>query len=55
MEKIQEFLLARLDRDSDEKQKKRAIDALIRRGHSYGVIKKAMESLSFEAEDVFED
>ena len=55
MEKIQEFLLARLDRDSDEKQKKRAIDALIRRGHSYGVIKKAMESLSFKAEDVFED
>ena len=55
MEKIQEFLLARLDRDSDEKQKKRAIDALIRRGHSYGTIKKALESLSFETEDMFED
>ena len=54
-EKIQDFLRARLYADSDEKQKKRAIDALIRRGHSYGVIKKAMESLSFEAEDVFED
>ena len=54
-EKIQDFLRSRLDADSDEKQKKRAIDALIRRGHSYGAIKKAMESLSFETEDVFED
>ena len=54
-EKIQEFLRARLDTDSDEKQKKRAIDALIRRGHSYGVIKKAMDALSFDSEDVFED
>ena len=54
-EKIQEFLRSRLDADSDEKQKKRAIDALIRRGHSYGAIKKALESLSFETEDLFED
>lgn len=54
-EKIVDFLRSRLDADSDEKQKKRAIDALIRRGHSYGAIKKAMESLSFETEDVFED
>ena len=54
-EKIQEFLRARLDTDSGEKQKKRAIDALIRRGHSYGVIKKAMDALSFDSEDVFED
>ena len=53
--KIQDFLRARLDADSDEKQKKRAIDALIRRGHSYGTIKKAMDALSFETEDVFED
>ena len=54
-EKIQDFLRARLYADSDEKQKKRAIDALIRRGHSYGAIKKAMDALSFETEDVFED
>ena len=54
-EKIQDFLRSRLDADSDEKQKKRAIDALIRRGHSYGTIKKAMDALSFETEDVFED
>ena len=54
-EKILDFLRSRLDADSDEKQKKRAIDALIRRGHSYGTIKKAMDALSFETEDVFED
>ena len=54
-EKIQDFLRSRLDGDSDEKQKKRAIDALIRRGHSYGVIKKALEELSFDCEDVFEE
>ena len=54
-EKIVDFLRSRLDADSDEKQKKRAIDALIRRGHSYGTIKKALESLSFETEDMFED
>ena len=54
-DRIQEFLRSRLDGDSDEKQRKRAIDALIRRGHSYGAIKKALESLSFEVEDLFED
>ncbi|MGM9659246.1 MAG: regulatory protein RecX [Faecousia sp.] len=54
-EKIQAFLRSRLDADSDEKQVKRAIDALIRRGHSYGTIKKALEELSFDCEDVFED
>lgn len=54
-EKIQAYLRSRLDADSDEKQVKRAVDALIRRGHSYGKIKKALEALSFECEDVFED
>ena len=54
-EKILDSLRSRLDADSDEKQKKRAIDALIRRGHSYGTIKKALNALSFDTEDVFED
>lgn len=54
-ERIQDFLRSRLDGDSDEKEKKRAIDALIRRGHSYGTIKKALEELSFDCEDVFEE
>ena len=54
-EKIQAFLRSRLDGDSDEKQIKRAVDALIRRGHSYGTIKRALSELSFDSEDIFED
>ena len=54
MERIESFLRSRLDPDSDEKQKKKAIDALIRKGHSYGVIRQALNQLSFDSED-FED
>lgn len=54
LEKIERFLRSRLDEDSDEKQKKKAIDALIRRGHSYGVIRQALNQLSFDS-DNFED
>lgn len=53
--KIEQFLRARLDGDSDEKQIKRAIDALLRRGHSYGTVKRVLNTLSFDCEDVFED
>ena len=55
LEKIEGFLRARLDADSDEKDKKKAIDALIRRGHSYGRIREALNNLSFDSEDYFED
>ena len=54
LDRIEAFLRSRLDEDSDEKQKKKAIDALIRRGHSYGVIRQALNQLSFDSED-FED
>lgn len=53
--KIEQFLRARLDGDSDEKQIKRAMDALLRRGHSYGTVKRVLNTLSFDCEDVFED
>lgn len=55
LEKIEAFLRSRLDADSDEKQKKKAIDALLRRGHSYGRIREALNNLSFDSEDYFED
>ena len=55
LDKIESFLRSRLDADSDEKQKKKAIDALIRRGHSYGKIRQALYNLSFDSEDYFED
>ena len=54
-EKIESFLRSRLDADSDEKQKKKAIDALLRRGHSYGIIRQVLSELSFDTEDYFED
>ncbi len=54
-DKITAFLHSRLDADSDEKQIKRAIDALLRRGHSYGAIRQALNNLSFESEDFLED
>lgn len=54
-EKITAFLKSRLDADSDEKQVKRAVDALIRRGHSYGTIRRALDALSFDTEDFQEE
>ena len=54
-EKITAFLKSRLDADSDEKQVRRAVDALIRRGHSYGIIRRAMDALSFDTEDFQEE
>lgn len=54
-EKITAFLKSRLDADSDEKQVRRAVDALIRRGHSYGTIRCALDALSFDTEDFQEE
>ena len=50
-EKITAFLKSRLDADSDEKQVRRVVDALIRRGHNYGTIRRALDALSFDTED----
>jgi len=55
MEKISSFLRARLDEDSDEKQIKKTIDALLRRGHSYRTIRQALNELSFDSEEPYED
>ena len=55
LEKIEAFLRSRLDPDSDRKEVKKAIDALLRRGHSYGKIRQVLNSLSFQSEDIFED
>ena len=53
--KITAFLKSRLDADSDEKQVRRAVDALIRRGHNYGAIRRALDALSFDTEDFQEE
>lgn len=54
-EKIEAFLRSRLERGADEKQVKRAIDALLRRGHSYGSIRRVLNDLSLEQEDFLEE
>lgn len=54
-EKITAFLQSRLDADSDEKAVRRAIDALLRRGHSYGTIRRVLDSLSFNTDDFQEE
>ena len=54
-DRIESFLRSRLDADSDQKQIKKAIDALIRRGHSYGDIRRVLSDLSFDTEDYIED
>ena len=54
-EKIEQFLRSRLDSQSDRRQVKRAVDALIRRGHSYGSIRKVLSDMQLETEDFLED
>ncbi len=54
-DRIESFLRSRLDSDSDDRQVKKAIDALLRRGHSYGTIRAVLNTLSFDSEDYFED
>lgn len=55
MEAIVAFLRARLKGETDDRQVRRATDALLRRGHSYGEIRKALEILSVDAENFSED
>ena len=55
-EKMVEFLRSRLDDSRDEKQLRRAMDALLRRGHSYQQIRKALNELAEDAdfqEDIY--
>ena len=55
MDKILAFLRSRLDEDSDEKQVKKAIDALLRRGHNYGKIREGLNRLALDTEDFLEE
>ena len=54
-EYILEYLRSRLDDTSDQKQVKKAIDALLRRGHSYAEIRTALRQMALDAEDYPED
>ena len=52
IEKIMDFLDAHLPNDATEKDIKRVIDALIRRGHSYGTIRRAMQEMAMNPDDL---
>ena len=54
LEKIVDFLRARLGEEYDQRELKRTVDALMRRGHSYAVIRKALNRLQLDQEDFLE-
>ena len=49
-ERIADFLRTKLRDPGDPKQVKRAIDAALRRGHSYGEVKRALEMIGTESD-----
>ena len=52
---IYKFLCSKLRGEWDERELKRVIDALLRKGHSYGQIRTALERLKIDADDLQED
>ena len=55
MEKILSFLRSRLDEESDQRDVKKAVDALLRRGHSYGTIREALKNISLDSDEFTEE
>jgi hypothetical protein len=49
------FLRSRLDGDSDQREIKRAVDALLRRGHSYRQIREGLNLLSMDSDEFPEE
>ena len=54
-ERIEAFLRSRLDEESDDREVKKAIDALLRRGHSYGTIREALKIISLDSDEFMEE
>jgi len=54
-EKIGAFLRSRLDGQSDQRDVKRAVDALLRRGHSYSSIRRELDRLDMDRDEFLED
>ena len=52
---ITEFLRSRLCEGWDARDLKRAMDALVRRGHSYSQIRQALQNLELDADDIPEE
>ena len=55
LDKICSFLNARLDDGADQKQVKKAVDALLRRGHSYSKIREGLNIISLDSDEFMED
>lgn len=55
MDKILSFLRSRIDEDSDDREVKKAIDALLRRGHGYGTIREALKIISLDSDEFIEE
>ena len=54
-EKIEDFLRSRISDPRDPREVKRAVDALMRRGHSYGAVRRVLNQLQLDNEDFLED
>ena len=54
-EKIEDFLRAKISDSRDSREVKRAVDALMRRGHSYGAVRRVLNQLQLDNEDFLED
>ena len=52
---ILKFLESKITDPADQKQIKRAIDALLRRGHSFGQVRRALAEMSAEADYFLEE
>ncbi len=55
LDAIVTFLRSRLYSNADEKQLRKAIDALLRRGHSYSQIRRGLEQLELETDEFPEE
>ena len=54
-EKLIDFLRSRLGDEPSEKETKRAIDALLRRGHSWNAIRQALKEVAQDADEFREE
>ena len=54
-EHILKFLNLKITDPADQRQIKKAIDALLRRGHSYGEVRRALSQLMTDADDFLEE
>ena len=55
MDYILSFLRSRLDDESGDREVKKAIDALLRRGHNYGTIREALKIISLDSDEFIEE